>query len=260
MYRAVIFNPVPGPPMGKSPRLSFRCRLMGTDTLRVQIYSLSKGYHRYLSLTKLPQEKWLSCTVDMTAARRPDGSGGPLSENERIDDVQFYVDPRAELLIDDIVLHDAAVAGEKRPFPQNLHFTGWFDTGKQGKEWPGDFDIVDGKGSFWKAARSVPNRERGAPWIRLHLRGERPLGKTTQLFFRYHLSGAKNLQVQMVNRTRKQTHAFELTDLKTSQWAEATADFSAHWAGDRTDELRFLLHRGAELLIDDVLLYEPGDR
>ncbi len=69
----------------------------------------------------------------MTAVRRPDGSGGPLSENERIDDMQFYVDPRAELLIDDMVLYDAAVPGEKRPFPKSIQFTGLFDTGKQGQ-------------------------------------------------------------------------------------------------------------------------------
>ena len=94
MYTAVIFNPVPGPPMGKNTRLSFRYWLKGTDTLRVQIYSLTNGYHRYLSLTGLPQGRWQSATVDMTQCRRPDGSGGPLSEDERIDDIQFYVDPR----------------------------------------------------------------------------------------------------------------------------------------------------------------------
>ena len=53
--------------MGKNPRLSFRYWLKGTDTLRMQIYSLTKGYHRYLTLTGLPQEKWQSGTVDMTA-------------------------------------------------------------------------------------------------------------------------------------------------------------------------------------------------
>jgi hypothetical protein len=49
-YRAVIFNPVPGPPMGKDTRLSFRFKLHGTDTIRVQLYSLSNNYHRYLSV------------------------------------------------------------------------------------------------------------------------------------------------------------------------------------------------------------------
>jgi inosine-uridine nucleoside N-ribohydrolase len=265
MHCAVIFNPVPGPPMGKSPRLSFRYWLKGTDTLRVQIYSLSKGYHRYLSLAKLPQEKWQSATVDMTAARRPDGSGGPLSESERIDDVQFYVDPRAELIIDDVVLYDAALPGEKRPFPRSIHFTGWFDTGKQGKEWPGEFDIVESKGAFGKAARSVQRRAGATPWIRLDLRGQRPLGKRTHLFFRYHLRGTTSLHVHLLDRGKK-THAAELQDLKTGQWAEATVDFSAHAergkarARNQADEIQFLLPPGAELLIDDVLLYEPGDR
>jgi inosine-uridine nucleoside N-ribohydrolase len=261
MYTAVIFNPVPGPPMGKNPRLSFRYWLKGTDTLRVQIYSLTNGYHRCLTLTKLPQEKWESATVDMTAVRRPDGSGGPLSENERIDDVQFYVDPRAELLIDDMVLYDEAVPGEKRPFPKSIQFTGWFDTGKQGKEWPGTFEIVDKAGSFWKAAKSVENPDGGAPWIRLHLRGERPLGEATQLCFRYKLTGADAMSVRLVNRTARDTHTVELKKLTKGEWAEATVDFTGDGKprrGDHVDEIHFLLPRGAELLIDDVLLYEPG--
>jgi inosine-uridine nucleoside N-ribohydrolase len=266
MYTAVIFNPVPGPPMGKNTRLSFRYKLQGTDTLRIQIYSLSKGYHRYLSLTKLPQDRWQSAAVDMTAVRRPDGSGGPLSENERIDDIQFYVDPRAELLIDDIVLYDASVPGEARPFPKNLHFTGTFDTGRQGKEWPGTFAIVPKKGGSWKAAKSVANKDLGAPWIRLHLRGERPLGEKTELFFRYHLSEATMMRVRLVNGKAKTAREVELKGLKTGAWAEVTADFTAKrksgklGARDSVDEVHFLLPRGAELLVDDVLLYEPGGK
>ncbi len=256
MYAAVIFNPVPGPPMGKNPRLSFRYKLHGTDTLRVQIYSLTAGYHRYLSLTKLPQDKWESATVDMTKVRRPDGSGGPLSEQERIDDVQFYVGPRADLLIDDVVLYDAAAPGEKRPFPSRFLYTGWFDTGKQGKEWPGTFDIVDKQGFFWKAAKSID----GA--IRLGLRGERPCGETTQLFFRYRLTGAEAVRVALVSRATKKTQTVELTKLKAAEWAEATADFGGEKfrAGDRADEIHFLLPKGTELLVDDVLLYAPGGR
>ena len=76
MYTAVIFNPVPGPPMGKNTRLSFRAWIKGSDKLRVQIYSLSNGYHRHLTLKGLEQGKWLDLTVDMTHCRKPDGSGG----------------------------------------------------------------------------------------------------------------------------------------------------------------------------------------
>jgi inosine-uridine nucleoside N-ribohydrolase len=270
MYKAVIFNPVPGPPMGKNTRLSFRYWLKGTADLRVQIYSLTNGYHRCLTLTKLPQEKWQAATVDMTKARRPDGSGGPLSEDERIDDIQFYADPKAELIIDDIVLFDAALPGEKRPFPKRPIFTAWFDTGRQGKEWPGDFDIVANKKPLkWKAARSVMNGKLGFPWILLHLRGERPLGETTQLRFRYHLTGADWMIVLLFNRTVNDNHVIEIKGLKKGKWGEITLDFSRNSKrmdgskgkprpGDRVDEIRFLLPRGAELLVDDVLLYEPG--
>src|SRR5262249_13648871 len=146
-------------------------------------------------------------------------------------------------------------------------FTGTFDTGKQGKEWPGNFDIVEHRPPLtWKAARSVPNEERGTPWIRLHLRGERPLGESTHLSFRYRITGADSLRVELANRTAQDSHAVELKSLKRDEWAEVLVDFSRAKGekgvvprkGDRTDEIRFLLPKGAELLIDDVLLYEPG--
>ena len=56
-----------------------------------------------------------------------------------------------ELLIDDIVLYDAGPETETRdvsPFPRRIIFTGWFDTGKQGKEWPGDFRYRLHEGAF----------------------------------------------------------------------------------------------------------------
>jgi len=259
MYKAVVFNPVPGPPMGKNTRLSFRYKLQGTGNLRVQIYTLSKGYHRHLTLTGLPQRNWQSLTVDMTAARRPDGSGGPLSEDERIDDMQFYTDADAELLIDDIVLHDAALPGETRLFPKRLHFTGWFDTGKQGKEWPGDFEIVAKKPpQTWKAAKSVPHKETGKPWLRLSLRGERPLGASTQIRFRYHLTGADALSITLLDSKGEGGQPASLKGLTTGKWAEATVPVSALQRRDGVSEIRFTLSRTeGELLIDDLLLYEP---
>jgi len=63
MYRAVIFNPVPGPPMGANTRLRFWYKLTGTDTIRVQLYSLTNGYHRYLSVSGLEQGKWVEGSV-----------------------------------------------------------------------------------------------------------------------------------------------------------------------------------------------------
>jgi len=264
-YRAVIFNPVPGPPMGPSTRLSFRYKVNGTDTLRVQLYSLTNGYHRYLSVDGLVRNEWRHATVDMTLMRRPDGSGGPLSENERIDDIQFYVDPRAHLLIDDVVLYEEATEGEKRRFPKRILFTGWFDTGKQGKEWPGDFEIVNhDKPRMWKCARAVQPRELAAGWIRVHLRGDRRMAPVTELTFDYRLAGADRLSVELAHSKSKRAWRHELAGLRQGEWSTATVRFALPDAAERdvwADEVRFFLPPGggSGLWIDDVLLYEPAE-
>lgn len=261
--RAVIFNPVPGPPMGPNTRLAFRYKLKGTDTIRVQLYSLTNGYHRYLSVGGLPQGEWRSGAVDMTAMRRPDGTGGPLAADERIDDIQFYIDPLAELLIDDVVLYDAAAENETRPFPRRILFTGWFDTGKQGQEWPGTFEIVPHTAPrTWKCARSVKNEELGHPWIRLSLRGDRRLAETNELSFQSRLTGADRFQVVLsrggkpVESLATRTHV-----AKGDDWERGTLRFDSPQATKSdvlVDEIRFLIPAGGELRIDDVLLYEPS--
>ena len=255
LYTAVVFNPVPGPLMGKKPHLSFRYWLKGTDTLRVQIYSLSNGYHRCMMLKGLPEGSWQEGNVDMTVARKPDGTGGPLSEGERIDDIQFYVDPRAELLIDDIVLYDAAVETETRPFPKRFLFTGWFDSGKQGKEWPGTFEIAPKLGYVGSAAKSVKYLDSDQEWINVGLRGDRPVGAATHLFFRYHLEGADSMKLQFKSMARS------YTGLKRGVWTEMVVDLTADLGKEASvRELQFVVPAGGRLLIDDVLLYEPGKK
>jgi len=257
MYRAVIFNPVPGPPVGPNTRLRFRYKLTGTDTLRVQLYSLTTGYHRYLSVSGLEQGKWAEGCVDMTQMRRPDGTGGPLSADERIDDIQFYVDPRAELLIDDILLYEAAAADEARPFPRRVVFTGWFDTGRQGKEWPGDFEIVaHEKPRTWKAARSVAGPD-GKPWLRVGLRGDRKLDPRTELTFKHHLTGGERVTVELFHAKAGRAVARQEVSPGKDVWGESRVRFDLP-GGAVADEIRFLLPAGATLTIDDVLLYTPG--
>lgn len=260
-YAAVVFNPVPGPPMGRKPRLSFRYKLHGTDRLRVQLFSLSNGYHRYLSVKNLPQNQWQSATVDMTQMRRPDGTGGPLSEDERIDDIQFYVDPRAEVLIDDVVLYDAAPPEETRAFPKRFLFTGWFDTGKQGNEWPGEFEIaLHEKPRTWDFARSVIHAETGRPWLRIHMRGQRRLEELVRLRFRYRITGGESIQLKLVNSQTKAAYQASASELVTGEWNETSVDFRIPDKGVDlfADEIHLVADKGEELQIDDLLLYVPG--
>lgn len=258
MYRAVIFNPVPGPPMGPNTRLRFKYKLTGTDTLRVQLYTLTNGYHRYLSVTGLEQAKWLDGCVDMTKMRRPDGTGGALAADERIDDIQFYVDPRAELLIDDVVLYNAAPATEKRPFPKRIIFTGLFDTGKQGVEWPGSFEILaHEKPRQWKYAKSVVNPDTGNPWLRIGLRGTRKPAARTEITFKYRASTTDIMTAVLRDSGTGQEIPREWQPDKKDEWAETTI-----WLDTATmtpDELKFLLPKGATLMVDDVLIYAPGN-
>jgi hypothetical protein len=262
-FKAVIFNPVPGPPMGANTRLSFRYWLQGTDTLRVQIYSLTKGYHRFLTLTNLPQGSWQSAAVDMTQARRPDRSGGPLAEDERIDDLQFYIAPDAELLIDDIVLYDAAASSPSLPrsggegrgeeefrdaFPQRIIFTGWFDTGKQGAEWPGDFEIVTNQPPLTKSGEAL---------IRVGLRGGRPLSTVNRLRFRYRLTGTGDIRITLANSRTGQQWRSDLSDAARGRWAEGNVDFEVTERNAFADELHFAVAKDAQLFVDDVLLFEP---
>jgi hypothetical protein len=260
-HRAVIFNPVPGPPMGPRTRLGFQYHLTGTDRIRLQIYSLSNGYHRSLTLTGLSQGAWHTATVDMTEARRPDGSGGPLAKDERIDDIQFYIEPEGELLVDDIVLYDEAPEDEKRPFPRQVIFTGWFDTGKQGSEWPGDFEIVRHEPPRgWSFARSVPNEKTKAPWIRVHLRGRRPLAEEVRARFRYRVKDSAKLTADLCDSQTSSAWKQVVNDLVLNQWvwAESRFDLSSAPKEERfADEIRFHLDPGGELQIDDLLLYVP---
>lgn len=261
MYQAVIFNPVPGPPMGKHTRLAFRYKLSGTDALRVQIYSLSNGHHRHLTLTDLKQDEWQEAAIDMTDARRPDGSGGPLAEDERIDDIQFYTDAKAELLIDDIILYDAADEGstgsdKERPFPARPIFTGWFDTGEQGQEWPGRFEIVPHeKPLTWDAARAVKTADGKHKEVYLDLRGPRPLGETTKLRFRHRLSGADAIQVTLVGDGESQNWHQTIAAAGDS-WSEGQATFEIGRPPAFAVGLLFQVPAEAQLLVDDVLVYE----
>jgi hypothetical protein len=95
------------------------------------------------------------------------------------------------------------------------------------------------------------------------------LGDITHLRFRYHLSGGDTMRVLLNNTTTKDEHGIDMKSLTTGSWAEAMVDFTADARrgdvptaklkkGERVNEIRFVLPKGAELLVDEVLLYEPA--
>lgn len=257
--KVVMFNPVPGPPLGAHPRLNFRYWIAGDDRLHVQIFSLTREINRELMLTNLAQRRWEPVSVDVTDLRSSAGNGGSFAEGERIDDLQFYVNSKADLLIDDIVLFEAAPETEKQPFPKRIIFTAWFDTGKQGAEWPGsNFEIVSlEKPLTGKAAKSVLASGGEKPWIRLQMRGFRRLSDVNHLRFRYRLKGTKKMTVVLANSQGGRIRT-ELSDLQEGSWQEATAIFKEDPEMPFADEILFRVAADVELMVDDVLLFEPG--
>ena len=153
-----------------------------------------------------------------------------------------------------MILYDAASEGEKRPFPKGVLFTGWFDTGKQGKEWPGEFEIVNHeKPLTWKAAKSVPGKD-GRPRLIVGLRGERRFDELTELTFRYKFTGEGEVAVELSGTGKSPPRA--AFKPKVGAWTEVTLTF-APGKGATADAIRFILPDKSELLIDDVLLYMP---
>ena len=136
-------------------------------------------------------------------------------------------------------------------------FTGTFDTGKQGRHWPGDFEIIADAGNFWKAARSIRSDVTGTPWLRIGLRGHRRLGRETHVSFRYRLTGSDAVDVRLVNSKTGKSQSTVAKGLKTDQWSQTTLRFDTRQLS-AIDEIHLLLPTNAELTVDDLLLFEPG--
>jgi hypothetical protein len=81
----------------------------------------------------------------------------------------------------------------------------------------------------------------------------------THLSFRYRLSGADTMRVVLANSKSNVSHVRELKGHKNDAWAETTVDFTKMIRnGDLVDEIHFLLPQGADLYVDDLLLFEPA--
>ena len=129
--------------------------------------------------------------------------------------------------------------------------------------------------SWWGVARAVPRKEGKGKWIRLEIRPPRPVGARTKLRFRYHLTGASAMTVQVFDATDQDNRHVRLKGLKQGAWATQYVDFTADGkkndgkqtpfaAGHKVDDLFFFVEpdggKDVELLIDEVVLYDAGEK
>jgi hypothetical protein len=281
-------NPVPGPMMGVENHLYLRYFLKGATEATFQHFSLTTEDNNHIRLSGLAEGKWSEVAMNFTRdARRNDGTPGvPFKAGERMDDLKIFVGrpqdkDKIDLVIDDVIFfaNDPKLPPEKEPFPNRVIFLAAFDTGTDAKSkakyWPGEFDLVTKDlpaDSYWGVAQAVPQK-RGGKWIRLQIAPPRPVGDRTRLRFRYHLTGASAITVQIFDATDNDNRHINLTGCAQDKWITQYLDFTTDArrndgtntpfaAGHKVDDLFFFVKPDAgkplDLLIDEVVLYDAS--
>jgi len=277
-------NPVPGPRMGKENGLFVRYLLEGGTKATFQHFSLTREDNWHIVVDGLTTGRWDEVTLNFTRdARRNDGSAERFVEGERMDDFKLFAGRPSDstsydALIDDVIFfaNDPALPPEPEPFPNRVILLAAFDTGPKEKYWPEDFEIAETPpaGAFWRAAKSVPRRNGGKQFIRIAITPPKPVGAHTKLRFRYHLTGAQDMTVQIFDATVQDNRHIRLDRLKPGEWATHYLDFSrdsrrndgtpdsVFTAGNLVDDLFFFVEgdgaQNAVLFIDEVVLFDAG--
>jgi len=282
-------NPVPGPMMGKENHLYLRYKLAGATEAVFQHFSLTSNDNNHIRLSGLAEDKWAEATMNFTRdGLRNDGTPGvPFREGERMDDLKIMVGAagdgrRYDLAIDDVIFfaNDPDLPPEPEPFPNRVMFLAAFDTGLdervRERYWPGTFEIVTRtapKGVFGGAVRAVQREKAPGKWIRVELKPPRTVGAHTKLRFRYHLSGAKSMTVQMFDVTDQDNRHIHLRDCPQEKWTTQYLDFtkdsrrndggqSKLEAGHVVDDLFFFVipaeGKGVEMYVDEIVLFDAG--
>ncbi len=274
-------NPVPGPKMGKENHLFLRYFLRGATNAAFQHFSLTSEDNQHINVSGLTESKWTELDLNFTRdARRNDGNPQTFGDGERMDDFKVFVGKpvdaaKYELLLDDVIFYanDPALPPEKEPFPNRVVFLAAFDTGPKEKYWPGDFELVERPpdGSYWRAAKAVPRKDGKAMMVRLQIEPPRPVGAHSKVRFRYHLTGASAMTVQLFDATAQDNRHVNLRDLKTNQWTMTYVDFTrdslrndgtrdTFRAGNKVDDLFFFVTpeagKEATLFVDEVVLFD----
>lgn len=276
-------NPVPGPCMGKVNYLYCRYFLRGGTEATFQHFSLSSEDNNHIRVSGLTEGKWSEVTLNFTRdARRNDGTPGiPFKEGERMDDLKVFVGKPGDgrdyqLFLDDVIFfaEDPDLPADPEPFPNRVLYVAGFDTGidpaSREKYFPGRMEIARKDappGTYWGAARAVAQEDGKGKLVQLQITPPKAVGARTKLRFRYHLKGTSSMQVQIFDLTDMDNRHVRLKDLKQGEWTFLHVDFTRDGkrndgsdtpfaAGHKVDDIFFFVEAGAELLLDEVVLYD----
>lgn len=81
--------------------------------MTVQVFDTTDRDNRRIDLPDPERGAWTTRYLDFTRdARRNDGSDTPFSAGHGVDDLFFFVEGDADLLVDEVVLYDAGESAE----------------------------------------------------------------------------------------------------------------------------------------------------
>ena len=89
----------------------------------------------------------------------------------------------------------------------------------------------------------------------------RPLAAQMRLRYKYRLRAAANaaVEIAVVDQATGKSRRALLKNLVVNEWAQAAADLDGK-GPQFADEIHILLPVGAQMFVDDLLLYEPGKK
>jgi len=283
----VGINPVPGPRMGAVNRMYIRYLLKGATEAQFQHFSLSSSDNNHIRVSELDEGQWSEVTLDFTRdGKRNDGTPGvPFAKGERMDDLKVFFAKKdevgdREMTIDDVIFfsEEPGMPQEKEPFPNRVIFIASFETGANSKDkyWPGEFELAAKNlpgGAYWAAARAVPQKGGPGKWIRVTIKPPRPVGARTKLRFRYHLTGASEMTVQLFDLTDNDNRHIRLKRLNEGEWTFSILDFTNDGrrndgtdtpfaAGHVVDDIFFFVRPAGEaevdLYVDEICLFDAA--
>ncbi|OGG05246.1 MAG: hypothetical protein A3F83_13800 [Candidatus Glassbacteria bacterium RIFCSPLOWO2_12_FULL_58_11] len=275
------------PRMGASNRVYFRYFLRGTDALTVRLFNLDQNLSHSLKVSGLVQGSWSEATADFSAAEPDSAESGPIREGERMGGLTIMAETLggqsgAELIVDDVICFSEK-AGEgnsdNEPFPRRVILVRGFDPLEYYHPWTHtDYQVIQ-QGlkleNDWGVARGLESPGENLKRIRLIVDPPQAVGENTRLRFRGYCRQTARVQAMIFDLTDSDNRHIVLGDLAPGLWQTVTLNFTREGvkndgnqtefsAGHRVDDLFFLVwpEKGgeAEMLIDDLVLYDAGER
>jgi hypothetical protein len=280
--KILCIQPAYYPRMGGKDFIYFRYFLKGTTSIDLQLLIRDKNFCGQSRLTGLTEGIWSEATVDL--GRVTGTPGDSIVEGERMDGLVMTIHPEhqgagCELIVDDIICFSDDQLAEPlsgEPFPERVICLWGFDVLDYYHPWTHrDYWVLrEGEmvGNDWGVAQALPRENRPGKQVRLIIDPPQQVGAETRLRFRYFLKGTSSFQVQIFDLTDGDNRHIILKDIEEGRWRFAELDFTRDGikndgdqtlfrAGNLVDDIFFFpLDAGedAELLIDDVVLYDAG--